>query len=258
MDLRCYGLTTPRYDNKVSVHFSDLGDFRHEWDIDSLPWDAATPIPPGANHPETLDSKLIDAISTRALPESVHILPAARNAALTFLYLYMSLAHSPNSRPAIHFAARSTLPVGAGLGSSASFSTCAASALLLVLARVALPPPHAPSRPGDGLGDPGHVHVGHEGRRAMPVDAAEEINRWAFIAEKVLHGNPSGVDNCVSVFGGALAYTRPGFTRKGGMEPIQGFKSLRFLLVDTKVPRNTKALVAGVSLKKQNVRNPIC
>ncbi len=31
------------------------------------------------------------------------------------------------------------------------------------------------------------------------------------------------------------------------------FKSLRFLLINTKVPRNTKALVAGVGLKKQNV-----
>lgn len=82
---------------------------------------------------------------------------------------------------------------------------------------------------------------------------AEEVNRWAFVAEKVLHGNPSGVDNAVSVFGGALAYTRPGFGRKGGMEPIYGFKSLRFLLTDTKVPRNTKQLVAGVALKKQNV-----
>ena len=31
------------------------------------------------------------------------------------------------------------------------------------------------------------------------------------------------------------------------------FKSLRFLLINTKVPRNTKALVAGVGVKKQNV-----
>lgn len=223
MDLRCYGLTCRRYDGKVSVHFVDLGDFRHEWDIDGLPWDAATPIPPGSNHPDTLDAQLMEAISSRALPPSLHDHPTARNAALTFLYLYMSLAHDPNNRPAVHFSARSTLPVGAGLGSSASFSSCAASALLLVLRRVEIPPPPAPTKPGSGEDDPGHVHVGHDGRRALHMDSAEEINRWAFVAEKVLHGNPSGVDNCVSVFGGALAYTRPGFGKKGGMEPIHGY-----------------------------------
>lgn len=155
-------------------------------------------------------------------------------------------------RPAIHFSARGTLPVGAGLGSSASFSTCAATALLLLHKRVAIPPLPAQTRDSSDT-DPGHTHVSHEGRKALTADLAEEVNRWAFVAEKVLHGNPSGVDNAVSVFGGALAYTRPGFGRKGGMEPIHGFKSLRFLLTDTKVPRNTKQLVAGVSLKKQNV-----
>jgi len=35
------------------------------------------------------------------------------------------------------------------------------------------------------------------------------------------------------------------------MEGIQGFKSVRFLLVNTKVLRDTKSLVAGVGLKKQ-------
>jgi len=58
------------------------------------------------------------------------------------------------------------------------------------------------------------------------------------------------VDNSVAVFGGALAYTRPGFGRKSGMEVIHGFKSLRFLLTNSKVPRDTKSLVAGVGEKK--------
>jgi len=35
------------------------------------------------------------------------------------------------------------------------------------------------------------------------------------------------------------------------MDPIQGFKSLRFLLTDSKVPRDTKKLVAGVAEKKR-------
>jgi len=36
------------------------------------------------------------------------------------------------------------------------------------------------------------------------------------------------------------------------MEAIQGFKSLRFLLTNSKVPRDTKKLVAGVGEKKAN------
>ena len=109
-----------------------------------------------------------------------------------------------------------------------------------------MPPPTREPGPGE----PGHIHVSHRGRRAIPPDIAEETNRWAFVAEKVLHGNPSGVDNSVAVFGGALAYVRPGFGKRSGMDQIQGFKSLRFLLVDSKVPRDTKALVAGVARKK--------
>ena len=252
VDLRCYGLTTPRNDNKISVSFVDLGKFEHEWDIDSLPWDAAAHIAPGSIHPDELDLGLLEAISTKALPSSTKDNPTARNAALAFLYLYMSLVGS-GEHPAVHFSARASLPVSAGLGSSASFSACAATALLLLTKRINIPPLPQRTRP-PGPDDPGHLHISHDGRKALPSHTAEEVNRWAFVAEKVLHGNPSGVDNSVAVFGGALAYTRPGFSRPSGMEQIHGFKSLRFLLVNTKVPRNTKALVAGVAVKKQNVR----
>lgn len=96
------------------------------------------------------------------------------------------------------FTARSTLPVGAGLGSSAAYSTCVASALLLTHGRISVPSDHK------------------QGMRST----TKEVNGWAFLAEKVLHGNPSGVDNAVSVHGGAIAFTRT----EGGpkMVPIQG------------------------------------
>lgn len=164
-------------------------------------------------------------------------------------------------RPSFNLSARSTLPIGAGLGSSASFSVCIATALLLLHQRISIPPLPEPSRdPGARSStDPGHVHVSHQGRKAIPSGVAEEVNRWAFVSEKVLHGTPSGVDNSVSVFGGALAYTKSGFPgKKGGMEPIQGFKSLKFLLTDSKVPRDTKALVAGVTARKAEVEFNLC
>lgn len=120
--------------------------------------------------------------------------------------------------------------MGAGLGSSAAYSACIATALLLLHRRVELPPfPERSRLPKND--DPGHLHVSHEGRRAIPADIAEEINRWAFVSEKVLHGNPSGVDNSIVVFGGALAYTKPGFGKRSGMDKIHGYVSLRKLVI---------------------------
>ncbi|KAJ3887746.1 cystathionine beta-lyase [Lentinula edodes] len=242
VDLRCYGLTTPRNDGKLSAHFNDINDFQTEWDIESLPWGASAPLGHHERHPEDLDQQLIEAIHAGPLRELGPDKDQARNAALAFLYMYIKLTSA--ERPSVHFDVRATLPVGAGLGSSASFSTCAATALLLLSHRVTLPsiPPPISAE---------HLHLSHHGRHALEKHNAEEANRWAFIAEKILHGNPSGVDNSVAVFGGALTYNRPGFGKPSGMESIQGFGSLRFLLTNSKVPRDTKKLVAGVGLMKQ-------
>jgi mevalonate kinase len=69
---------------------------------------------------------------------------------------------------------RSALPVGAGLGSSASYSVCLATGFLLNF---------------------GHISLASGGQ------GAELINKYSFEAEKIFHGNPSGIDNAVATFG---------------------------------------------------------
>ena len=73
------------------MHFADISNFKHEWDIDELPWDAVVPVPRGSDHPEALDQRVIDAIKTRALPPESQMPPKSQAAAVAFLYLYMMM-----------------------------------------------------------------------------------------------------------------------------------------------------------------------
>ncbi len=104
----------------------------------------------------------------------------------------------------------SSLPVGAGLGSSASL------AVAYALAYTA------------SLGDPLR---------------GEDLVRAGYEAEVVAHGNPSGVDNTIAVYGGALVYRRgEGFRRV----PLSLPRGYRLLVVDTGVPRVTRRVVEHV------------
>ncbi|KAJ3738496.1 pyridoxal phosphate-dependent transferase [Lentinula detonsa] len=230
VDLRCYGLANPRNDGKLSARFNDIDNFQAEWDIESLPWDASAPLGQTERHPEDLDTQLIEAIQSGPLKELGSDKSQAHNAALAFLCMYIKLMNT--HRVSVHFAVRTTLPL---------LRSCYCSCYSQRITIPSIPPPI----PAD------HPHLSHHGRHALERHNAEEANRWAFTAEKILHGNPSGIDNSVAVFGGALTYDRPGFGKTSGMESIQGFGLLRFLLTNSKVPRDTKKLVAGVGLMKQ-------
>ncbi|XP_059683526.1 mevalonate kinase isoform X4 [Gavia stellata] len=87
-----------------------------------------------------------------------------------------------------------------------------------------------------------------------PEEELTLINSWAFQGERVIHGNPSGVDNAVGTWGGALRY------QSGKITPLKRVPTLRILLTNTKVPRSTKVLVAGVKekiLKFPAIMNPV-
>lgn len=103
-------------------------------------------------------------------------------AAFTFLYLYISLAKPV--RGDVTFTLRSAIPIGAGLGSSASLSVCLAAALLTL---------------GNQIPRPPHIET---------KDVLKVINEWAYLGEKCIHGSPSGVDNTVATFGGGVVFRK--------------------------------------------------
>ena len=61
------------------------------------------------------------------------------------------------------------------------------------------------------------------------------------MVDSIFHGNPSGVDNTVSVFGGAVL-----FQKNCEMRFVVPQQRLRFLIVSTNVEHDTKSVVADV------------
>ncbi|TDH65321.1 uncharacterized protein CCR75_000700 [Bremia lactucae] len=99
------------------------------------------------------------------------------------------------------------LPIGAGLGSSAAMSVALSGAFAELS--------ESPRK--------------HE---------LEFINKYAFGAEVILHGSPSGADNTVSCYGGSLRIqTLPDFSFQRLQCSLHKF---HFLLINTCVSRSTK------------------
>lgn len=174
------------------------------------------------------EAKLLDPELMRGLRDFVGAdngnLDTCTMATLSFLYLYLSLFES-GELPSVTVSVWSELPTGAGLGSSAAYSVCLASALLC--ASGAIPSP---------------LKEWDQTTRWCQEDL-ELINSWAFQGEMIIHGNPSGVDNAVGTWGGMLRFLA------GKIIPLSRVPLLRILLTNTKVPRSTKLLVAGVKDK---------
>jgi mevalonate kinase len=239
VSLRSYLLVTALSKSKrtISLRFPDIG-LTHTWNLDELPWAVFSASGKKKYYYDlvtSLDPELVAALKPHLADISIGEPEAMRkvhhNSAFAFLYLLLSLGSQ--SFPGCLYTLRSTIPIAGGLGSSASVSVCLASALLLQIRTLSGPHPDQPS-------DEARLQV-------------ERINRWAFVGEMCIHGNPSGVDNTVATQGKAVVFQRTDYGKPPKVKPLWNFPELPLLLVDTRHAKSTAVEVAKVgALKKMH------
>ncbi|KAG0671544.1 Mevalonate kinase [Maudiozyma exigua] len=188
--------------NVLQLSFPNL-KFQHKWSIENLSQLTDT----HSLQSKTLSQSLLQTIDTALLSDIVN--PLHKSAAQCFLYLYLSII-PPMHRSSLKCTLISTLPVGAGLGSSASVSVVLSQAFLK-LAQCTLSP--------------------------------TLINEWAYVGEMVMHGKPSGIDNTIATYGGALQFIKDDPQNTKELFPK---KPIVAILTYTRIPRSTKTLVSNV------------
>ncbi|KAL8695512.1 MAG: hypothetical protein Q9218_000090 [Villophora microphyllina] len=232
ISLRSYLLVTAlsKSQRTITLLFPDIG-LEQSWNIDDLPWSTFSQPSKKVHYYDLvnkLDPELVEAMQPHLSNISPKVSPESRkthqHAASAFLYLFLSLG-SPNFAGCV-YTLRSTIPIGAGLGSSASISVCLSCALLLQLRTLSGPHPDQP--------------------REEAELQVERINRWAFVGEMCIHGNPSGVDNTVATRGKAVVFKRGDYNKPPSVTPLRQFPELPLLLVNTRQSRSTATEVAKV------------
>ncbi|KAI7688113.1 hypothetical protein SSS_04307 [Sarcoptes scabiei] len=144
----------------------------------------------------------IDAIKKELENEHCNI----SNSCYVFLLLYLAITDLSEFK-SITVNVTSNMPNGAGLGSSSSYIVSLAKALF----------------------------------DAFKITIDQEIlNRWCFEMDKLFHGKPSGIDNSICTYGGALLFEGGKIIEQVKHESIPNFK---VILVNTGIQRNTKAMI---------------
>lgn len=101
--------------------------------------------------------------------------------------------------PSFSVEVNTSIPIGAGLGSSASYCVCLSTALLVASGRITLPSLRAD--PGSVLPSTGVSATDGETNVSLSAQELKLICNWSLEAEKLVHGKPSGIDNSVCTYG---------------------------------------------------------
>lgn len=225
--MRTYLLVTksedPEDDN-VYLDFPDI-QLKHQWKKSELPWHLSTHEQGRPPADEELNAELVNGLTPLLTTITS---PLHYAAAYCFLYLLISLCHDC-IEGGLTFTVRSTLPIGAGLGSSASISVCLASGFAY-------------------LG--GHIKPASLEKDSKIVKDSNEclfIDAWSYMGEKCIHGNPSGIDNAVATHGGAVMFQRMENSMPSVRTSMRNMPSMNLLLTNTKTSRRTADLVSNVA-----------
>eukprot|EP00003_Mantamonas_plastica_P004453 TRINITY_DN1353_c0_g1_i1.p2 TRINITY_DN1353_c0_g1~~TRINITY_DN1353_c0_g1_i1.p2 ORF type:complete len:450 (+),score=151.11 TRINITY_DN1353_c0_g1_i1:942-2291(+) len=214
-------------DDKVVVQIVNL-DRTFAWPVSELAKIAENFVLPHPSSVTAATQEQIEAIE-QFVKDDIH------HGVTALLFMYLTITSSVDNIGAPYkFVINSELPIGAGMGSSASFMVSVVAALLAT----------------NGVYKCGGCKGCIKGD-----DICEKqlglINDWAYEGEVIIHGRPSGIDNSVACYGGALTF------QSGEITPLEGMPSLRFLIINTNVSRNTKHLVAGVRDKHNTIGSVI-
>ncbi|KAJ3652017.1 hypothetical protein Zmor_018018 [Zophobas morio] len=222
-------------------HVQDLQDF-----IDKpLPL-IKSPCTYNFTHPELLDhEEILASIATFIAEKSgSHRLEANQQLAFTsFLYLLWAFL-GPMNIQLTHFKLRvkSELTVSAGTGSSASFAVVIVAFFLQFIRLRKL-------KPKDNYKG---FNITNPNLESFDKKELELISKWAFQSERIIHGTPSGVDNTICTYGGLVQF------RKGTL-PLLIELATKFttILINTKLPRDTKRLVSMVAERREKYKSII-
>ncbi len=134
------------------------------------------------------------------------------NSCATFLLLYLSVGDVSiySEKKSIFVRVSSKMPNGAGLGSSSSFIVSLAQALFTAY----------------------NVRI-----------EKSRFNQWCYEMDKLFHGKPSGIDNSICIYGGAILFGSGQIIENIDSNDLLDLADIPVILVNTNVPRNTKTMV---------------
>ncbi|KAL5287910.1 MVK family protein [Megaselia abdita] len=134
------------------------------------------------------------------------------NTLVALFYVLKKAFGNEKVSKAFDLSVKTDLRIGGGSGSSAAFGVSIATGFLLLTGKM----------------------------KENTLDH-EMISNLAFESERVIHLNPSGVDNTICTYGGLLK-----FAKGKGFSKLTIPKQLNILIVDTGVSRSTAKLVSQV------------